>query len=36
MIHVRTWQPKYTDNTQTKIAVQKEDAFTLGDFDIDI
>lgn len=36
IIHVRTWQPKYTDSSQKTIAVQKEDVFTLGDFDIDI
>ena len=35
-IHVRTWQPKYTDNSKTQIATSQEEVFQLGDFEIDI
>lgn len=35
-IHVRTWQPKYTDNSKTQIATPEEEIFQLGDFEIDI
>lgn len=35
-IHVRTWQPKYTDNFKKQIATQEEEIFQLGDFEIDI
>ena len=35
-IHVRTWQPKYTDNTKTQIATPEKEIFQLGDFEIEI
>lgn len=35
-IHVRTWQPKYTDSKQVEIATQDDEVFTISDFDINI
>ncbi|MBP3518810.1 MAG: hypothetical protein J6K31_10530 [Parabacteroides sp.] len=35
-IHVRTWQPKYTDNSKSQIATPEDKIFTISDFEIDI
>lgn len=35
-IHVRTWQPKYTDSKKVEIATNSSDVFTISEFDIDI
>ena len=35
-IHVRTWQPKYLDQSQLQIATKRDQVFTFDDFDIDL
>lgn len=35
-IHVRTWQPKYTDASRKQVATSPDDVFSIGDFKIDL